>query len=266
MTTKSSLVWVVFDFGGVILTTGNRDEYEAAMTTAVKLVNHPSITSPSELKKRVYDGPEFQLAKTGKISSAELYQRIFSQYGITDEQTVTLCRDAVRSAGKHFHPKLAGFVQSLKSRPGHRVAVLSNYESDLLEMITRHGIDGAFPQEAIMSSYDLGSAKPSAECFRAAREHLRRLTRKECRVEAPSEDDGTESAVDDSFSVVFIDDKEKNVTAAGNFGFQEFGVVYKSVEQCIADVEAALATALAKHDACVAHPREASELKMKKDP
>jgi phosphoglycolate phosphatase-like HAD superfamily hydrolase len=238
------MVWVVFYFGGVILTTGNRDEYDEAMIRAVKLVSHPSIASPNDLKKRVYDGPEFQLAKTGKMSSDELYQSIFGQYGITDMPQIMQCRDAVRSCGRHVHPKLIEFVHSLKSRAGLRVAVLSNFESDLRFMIQKHGIEGLFPEDAVMSSYDLGFAKPSLECFAAARQQLEQLTQELASAEEAIIEKRAEHNTAPDFTVIFIDDKEKNIAAA-SVAFHQYGVVYKSVDQCIADVEAALALALA---------------------
>ena len=230
----SPVVWVVFDFGGVLLTTGNRELYEEAMQKAVARVAHPSIATPTDLKKRVYDGPEFQLAKTGKISSDELYESIFGGYGITDRREVLECRDAIRSIGKHVHPLLIQFIESLKTRPGHRIAVLSNYESDIMYTIERHGIKGLFPPEAIMSSYNIGFAKPNVDCFASALKTIRELTDKE-------EGDGEERKEKKEIAVIFIDDKEKNVATAGACGFHQYGVVYKSAEQCISEVEEALA-------------------------
>src|SRR5262245_47633802 len=66
--------WVIFDLGGVVLTTRDKRRFELDVAPYVLRSGLPD---SSALKKRVYDGPEFDDAKVGRISSSEMFRQLY---------------------------------------------------------------------------------------------------------------------------------------------------------------------------------------------
>jgi FMN phosphatase YigB (HAD superfamily) len=198
--TQSREKWVLFDFGGVLLTMNDKQHYQSLMTSVMDAIGFP-VADVGLFKKRVYGGPEFASAKVGAITSTEMWRRIFADADLLPEQREALkassssemgdveiaaprrhngefsvadverMRDHVRLHGRHVHPALVDYISQLKSR-GVRVAVLSNYESDLLQVLEGLGVRDLFGDEMIVSSHDLRAAKPKRESFFRALKRL----------------------------------------------------------------------------------------------
>lgn len=308
--------WVLFDFGGVILTMNDKMEYQRLMTSVIETIGFP-VQDINLFKKRVYGGPEFANAKVGAITALEMWQGIFERANLLPEQREALgmlleptnapkqqsfpleeierMRDHVRLHGRHVHPGLLAFIEQLKGQ-GVRVAILSNYESDLLQVLEVLGVRGVFGDDAIISSHDIRAAKPKRESFFRALRRLRitpsPLLESQSGSVSPSTralsleslatpldvsalstsatDDGSPDTpscalsplptgskiaersgesgdIDGDYvegyfpNVIFVDDKESNVEGAKRCGIPK-SIVYKTLAQCIHDVEAQLAT------------------------
>jgi len=200
---------VIFDFGGVVFTSYDKTAFEKAMEP---LVSRAGLPNTQAMRTRVYQGPEFQKAKVGGMTSVEMFSAIFASYGITDPEEVLTFRKAVRLVGRRVEPTLLEFISELKMK-GIRIALLSNYESDLLEVLDELNVRHVF-EPHIFNSYDLRTAKPSLDCFAKALAALN---------------------IVDCDRVVFIDDKPKNVAAGVTAGIRN-SILYTSLEQCIRDV------------------------------
>lgn len=188
--------WVIFDFGGVLLTMHDKVLYQQLMLSVIETIGFP-IADISLFKKRVYGGPEFAKAKVGALSSLEMWRRIFEDADLLPEQRETLLasgacaavrsprrpgaafsdqdiarmRDHVRLDARHVHPDLVRYITQLKAR-GIRVALLSNYESDLHQVLDELGVREMFGDDNIVSSYDICAAKPKREAFERAFQRL----------------------------------------------------------------------------------------------
>lgn len=220
-------LWAIFDFGGVVLTMCDKSHYLSGMQEVMRGVGYASMDAAA-FKKRVYGGPEFAEAKEGRITSDEMWRRIFSdpnllskssasslrapssvlsesqleQSSVEDsvlspvtsavspaaaslessesveavspltDEIIKRYRDKVRVEGRHVHPRFVEYVRGLRQR-GVRVAVLSNYESDLLEVMDTLGIRNEFDGDHhILSSHHLGVAKPKLNAFEVALQRL----------------------------------------------------------------------------------------------
>lgn len=178
----------------------DKHHYHELMSSVIEDIGFP-VADVGLFKKRVYGGPEFASAKVGEITSSDMWQQIFADADLLPEQRATLSssstslesegsigaprrrdrafsaadvermRDHVRLHGRHVHPELIEYISQLKAR-SIRVAVLSNYESDLLHVFEGLGIRELFGDEMIVSSHDLRAAKPKKESFFRALKRL----------------------------------------------------------------------------------------------
>lgn len=205
---------VIFDCGGVILTGVQKDVYNTQMAEVAAAVGLPS---GPDLKKRVYtNGPEWPLAKVGKMTGTEMFTQIFNSYGVTDPATIKRYADVVRIAGRGVHPKMAALLGELRAR-GIRVGMLSNYDTDLRAVLAVNGLGDA-DFDPLLNSAEIGVAKPDPQSFA-----------KMLAAAGKTAEQGAE--------VIFVDDKPRNTEAAKEFGVPH-SIVYTGIDQCYADVMA----------------------------
>ncbi|MCR4314319.1 MAG: HAD-IA family hydrolase [Candidatus Uhrbacteria bacterium] len=109
--------------------------------------------------------------------------------------------------------RMVDFIASLK--PRYKIALLSNFPKGIEDYLTeRFHISHLF--DAVISSYNIQMKKPFLEAYRYTANQIS-LRPEEC---------------------VFVDDSEQNVLAAMETGMK--GVVYKSFEDCVAELERVL--------------------------
>lgn len=184
---------LVFDCGGVVLR--DRDEsYYARWEQQLGL-------SEGALKRRLYEGPLWAEAETGRITEEAFWRTAGNELGLSPELSDALAADAWASWG--VDPIVLSLVQRARTRL--RVAMLSN-ATDALETKLKHTYGVAHLFEPIVNSSQVGIAKPDPSIYH---ELLKRM-----RLE-PGE-------------TVFIDDRAENVAAAAALGMHVIWFVHPS--------------------------------------
>ena len=175
---------VVFDCGGVVLSSGDMSPY--------KKWEQRLGLAEGELARRLWEDKTWTLAERGEITEDELWQRVGAEIGLTDAATRQQLRADIWSTWDVDEQVLA-LIDRI--RPHYRVAMLSN-ATDALEAIleTRYGIGDRF--ESIVNSARVGIAKPAEGIYR----HLLAAL-------------GVQAN-----EVVFIDDRAENIAAAAQLG------------------------------------------------
>jgi len=147
-------------------------------------------------------------ARLGRITAATYNARAAERFGVPAATFSDMLREAYAS---EFNEDLAGFIRRLAGR-GVPIWALTNSLSTESELMARPGFEGLFL--GIVSSRDVGMAKPDSEIFRLA------LQRAEV------------SACD----AVFLDDAPAHVAAAKRLGMD--ALRFRSTAQAIADLTA----------------------------
>lgn len=163
-----------------------------------------------ELEAWLSTGREADLARLGRISAADYYRRAAERWGTTSETFRAMLEDAYMS---DFNSRFAGFVRDLTAR-GVPVWALTNSLAPEAVWMSRSGFEGLF--RGVITSCDLGVAKPDPEIFRFAHE----------RVGLPPGE------------IVYVDDIPKYAEAAHEAGLR--AVHFQTTEQAIADISALL--------------------------
>lgn len=164
-----------------MLTMHDREVYRAGMEEVMAATGFRG--DVAAFKKRVYSGAEFQRAKRGEMTSDEMWGAIFSNANAEESppsaaadcdevaRNVDRWRYLVRVNGRWVHPHFIAFVEDLKRR-GIAVGILSNYESDLLQVMDALGVRQLFGEtngdKHIVSSFAIRSAKPELTAFTEA--------------------------------------------------------------------------------------------------
>jgi HAD superfamily hydrolase (TIGR01509 family) len=162
------------------------------------------------LTERFWAGEDWVLAELGRISQTENIRRIAARLGLSPE----LAREMIFEGwASQPDEALARFVDGLRSA-GTTVAALTNNTSTERELLSRPELARLF--DLAISSADAGLQKPDEAFYRHA----------ETRLGAAAAD------------IVFVDDVAANIEAAKALGWR--GVWFRSTEQAIAEIEAAL--------------------------
>jgi len=174
----------IFDCGGVLL--GNPDMSRYHSWERRLGVPH------GELPSRLYGGEAWRRAEVGEIGEDDYWVAAAEELGLHDPQQVVALKKDMWDSWT-VDPRTLALVDRVRQR--HRVAILSNATDVLVTALRdRYAIADRF--HAIISSADVGVAKPDRRIYEIALERL-------------------DVAADE---VVFVDDRPENVAAAANLG------------------------------------------------
>jgi epoxide hydrolase-like predicted phosphatase len=153
-------------------------------------------------------------ANLGRVSAAEFASALGRLYGLDRPATEELLAELWDWYVGELNSTMAAYFQRL--RPRYRTAILSNAaEGGRREEERRYGF--ASMADVLVYSYEVGIEKPDQRIYEITCERL-----------------GVHLS-----EVVFLDDLEANVAAAGRLGMR--AVLFQSTAQAITDVEACLA-------------------------
>jgi glucose-1-phosphatase len=208
---------VIFDLGGVLLRTDNREPRE-------NLASRLSMTY-AELDDLVFNSESARKAMRGEITSLEHWENIRLKLGLTSEhwENIRLKLGLTPSefapvpkefwAGDKLDTELVDYLRSL--RPEYKTALLSNAWDDLRLVLQDHlQILDAFDETII--SAEVGFTKPDPHIYQIALERL----------EVPPQE------------AVFVDDFVENVKAAHKLSLHT--IQFKHPNQVIEEINAML--------------------------
>jgi epoxide hydrolase-like predicted phosphatase len=196
---------VVFDIGGVL-------EVPTDIALDVRWERRLGLR-PGEFFQRLRQSGLGRDANLGRRSAAEFARALGRLYGLDEPMTGELLAELWDWYVGELNIEMADYFQRL--RPRYRTAILSNAaEGGRREEDRRYGF--AAMADVLVYSYEVGIEEPD--------ERIYEITCQRLGVH-PSE-------------VVFLDDLEPNVAAAGRLGMR--AVLFRSTTQAIHDVEACL--------------------------
>jgi putative hydrolase of the HAD superfamily len=183
---------IIFDWGGVLID----DLAPGLIAYFAKALGVPEDALVNAYIRFV---AEFQ---KGMMSERTLWERLCAELGVARLYNPTLWRDAVSSVCSPKHEMF--FLAARLRDSGYHVGVLSNAEIAVMEYFYEQAYD-VF--DVTVFSCAEGTRKPEQKIYETVLERLQ---------VQPSE-------------VIFIDDKEINITAAEELGIH--GIVFTSPEQ-----------------------------------
>lgn len=146
--------------------------------------------TPADFYAHLYSGDAWQQARVGALTSREYWQQMHTTLGVPGQLDQFL---AELFAGETINPVLVTLAELLRSR--YRIGLLSNALDDLETVLSeRWQVMHLF--DVVINSARVGVAKPDPHAFQHA------LAALEC----------------DAGSVLFIDDKARNISAAEALG------------------------------------------------
>jgi glucose-1-phosphatase len=194
---------VIFDLGGVLLRTDNREPRE-------NLASRLSMTY-AELDDLVFNSESARKAMRGEITSLEHWENIRLKLGLTPSEFAPVPKEFW--AGDKLDTELVDYLRSL--RPEYKTALLSNAWDDLRLVLQDHlQILDAFDETII--SAEVGFTKPDPHIYQIALERL----------EVPPQE------------AVFVDDFVENVKAAHKLSLHT--IQFKHPNQVIEEINAML--------------------------
>lgn len=150
---------VIFDWGGVLMRTV---DYGPRFTWDDRLgLSHGSVESV------VHGSDDWHLAQHGKITLDEYWHGVGRKLEITAEWLSELRADFY--SGDRIDQLQIALIRNLRSR-GLRVGLLSNYTTDLTDIIVREGLDGLFDAQIISAA--IGVMKPDPAAYQAILDEL----------------------------------------------------------------------------------------------
>lgn len=155
---------IIFDFGGVIMRTMDRNPRSA-------LANRFNV-SVDTIENLVFSSPSAKLAELGKISAHQHWQNVARALEASEEEIPTIRQQFF--AGDRMDWNLLDYIQSLRQQ--YRVALLSNAFDDLrLELTGKSSPTSAYHIsvsdhfldyfDEIIISAEIGIAKPDHRIF-----------------------------------------------------------------------------------------------------
>ena len=141
----------------------------------------------------------------GKLSTTQLIKTLSDKTSVEENKVVPFIEQSVQ-----IDTEVVDLIKSLKRN--YKIGLLSNSNSEFIEGILRdHDLNDLFDSDVI--SQKVGFIKPQREIFEIAL--------KELNVE--------------SGEVLFIDDRESNITASEKLGIK--GIIYRDFNQLIEALE-----------------------------
>jgi epoxide hydrolase-like predicted phosphatase len=208
MDKQSNIRAVIFDLGGVILRTEDAQP-------RLELASRLGLTR-QELENAVFNHPASQQAERGLITSEQAWKTVTQAIGVPASEIAAFREQFF--AGDRVDFALVGFIQKL--RPNFTTALLSNTWITDMTAFLSDDLQIMDTFDVVISSAKSRLAKPDPAIFRLVLEAVQA---------APDE-------------AVFVDDFEKNITAAAMLGIQT--VLFRGAEQ----TQAALAGLLGLPD------------------
>lgn len=197
---KISIKAVIFDLGGVLVTTVDRhpqQKWEARLGLR-----------EGELPFRVLETPESALAVEGKITEVDAWAYVASNFALTASELREFRQDYY--AGDQLDPELTRFFCGL--RPTYKTAILTNAWPGARHVFHRKFALGILTDQVIYSAEE-GLSKPDLRIYRLCAKRLRV----------------------NICESVFIDDKPENVDAAHRAGMQ--GILFKDTVKTLAELQ-----------------------------
>jgi len=190
---------VIFDFGGVLVRTDNREP-------RTKLAEKFDM-SYENLSALVYGCESAEMATRGEITAEEHKETVLRELGLLPG-TFPAFGDEFW-AGDSLDRQLVDFINSLRGE--YKTVLLSNAWDDMRDMLVNlWEIDGIF--DHIFISAELKTYKPGPEIFQIVIESLKQ----------------------DPAELIFIDDFAENIVAAREAGIN--AVQFKNREQTLVDL------------------------------
>lgn len=182
---------VIFDYGGVLNLPTSPEAFQANLKALA--VEH-GFRRGKQLWHHIYRSDAWERAKRGQITEDEWWADRLAALGIHDEAAVAAFRERLFWNAPSIHPDMQQLCHDL--RPVTRLAVLSNTAVRDMDrwLAEKHGMDGVF--EVVVSSADVGLAKPEAAIYHLTLERL----------DLPPD------------AVLFVDDLRRNTWAARALG------------------------------------------------
>jgi epoxide hydrolase-like predicted phosphatase len=194
---------VIFDFGGVLMRTEDREP----RTQLARSLGR----NYAQLEEIVFNGPTGLPAALGQITAEQHWSSVAQSLQIAEAQ-IPAFQDAFWG-GDRMDSRLVDHIRSLKGR--YRTALLSNAWTDLREYLeNRWKISDAF--DLMIISAEVGFAKPDQRIYQLILERL----------QVPAQ------------AAIFIDDMAENVRAAQLLGLK--GIHFRSADQALTELEQTL--------------------------
>ena len=180
------MIWVLFDYGGVICTPQPDSDVELLASAAG--VSVPVFSDGYWAHRLAYDRAE--------LDGTTFWQKVAAGAGrtFTAAQVAELIRLDIAS-WLHLRPGTVTLIEDLAAA-GYRLAMLSNAPAEVAEVVAALPVAACFEHCAF--SYALRSVKPEPDCYLAVLGML-----------------GASPA-----DVVFLDDRPENVAAAQALGIR----------------------------------------------
>ncbi|MDX1994646.1 MAG: HAD family phosphatase [bacterium] len=176
---------LIFDFGGVLMKTVDyapRHAWDAQLGL-----------SPGSVERVVHGSESWRLAQCGQLSTADYWQDVAQQLGLSQAQVEQLAVDFY--SGDQLDMALIDYLRQVR-RMSHPVALLSNDVAELTEKLRRNGIHDLF--NPLVISAQIGVMKPAPGAYHAVLKALH----------LPAE------------AAIFVDDRLDNVEGARQVGMQ----------------------------------------------
>jgi putative hydrolase of the HAD superfamily len=206
--TNSTIQAIIFDFGNVIAVP--KDEM-AWRTHLDQVSTDLDFANGAEMWAYLYEGEEWQLAKTGRISDAEFWHRLLAPRGLRTAQAQQewVARLYGTTIGG-VHPRMRELLHQLRGR--YKLALLSNASDELAtSLYDKHKLDAIF--DVVVVSATAGMAKPDPAIYELTLERL----------DTPAS------------RTLFIDDQTRNTRAAEELGIKT--IVFPGVQELWEELE-----------------------------
>jgi putative hydrolase of the HAD superfamily len=197
---QSRIAAVIFDYGNVLARTLDPAP-RAAWERRLGL-------QPGALQRLVHNDHSWLAAQRGQITAEAHWHTVGTALSLAPDETATL--RATFYAGDVLNVELVRRIEQLRSA-GLRVALLSNFSTDLRTLLAAQGLLRCFDHLAI--SAEIGVMKPDMAAYQAVLALLA-LPAHAC---------------------VFIDDQPGNVAAARALGLH--GIVFCTTRACLAELD-----------------------------
>ncbi|OGL22371.1 hypothetical protein A2707_03545 [Candidatus Saccharibacteria bacterium RIFCSPHIGHO2_01_FULL_45_15] len=188
MESKTSFTTILFDIGGVVIEQSDNSE---AIRQRLGLNEEVFRTIWSDAVKKFGSGmmTQDEFWQYFADNGAETVDSSEDLFGTTLEQQLEL------------YPSMIDYIKKL-GEYGYRCAVLSDTNEAHANILRQHGVYDPFNDQVFLS-HEIAARKPAAKAFTYALEHLN---------------------ITDPSSVLFVDDRMRNILAAHVLGMQTLHV------------------------------------------